>query len=730
MRPPWWAAGAALASLAAGILAGVLLQPLAPWLALATIAGLLVTLVRPRSTGVLALVMLACFMTGAARGALSPPATLPSGIGDQPVALEGVIDDDPSTRARGERITIAVERIRLPGGTRPARVRVLATLYGGGPSLKAGDRVLVTGLIRRPSRFEQFDYRTFLADEGIAGIVDAARLVRRVPGAQDPLHATIFAIRHALVGAVDRVLPEPEAALVLGVVFGYRAALPATLDQAMITSGLIHIVVISGLKVSLLARLVQRSVGRVWPAGAPLTALGMMAVYALVAGASAAALRATAMGVLVVAAGVLRREAQVYVSMALTAAVMLGLKPALAHDVSFQLSFAGTLGIATLTDGIARRLAFLPAVLRDPFAATCAAEIATWPLMLANFHQLSLVGPLANALVLPLLPAIIALGGLGAPAAGALPPIGFLLLHGAGMIAAWFELVIGVSARFPAAAIVVPYFPGRWLLAAGILNGGGLLALKLRVFFWQRRVWAGLGALLLIACALWLVRPDGRLHVYALDVGSGSAVLVRTPNGEQVLVDAGPDPNLCAQALGRALPPTARRLRAWIVTGGRLAEIGGAGAILDRFQVDRLIVADPDPWTPTLRALVDRALAQGIRVEVGAPSVALDGVQLQPLPDAWLVRSGRAALAVIPPLSGWRQLPPGVDGAIFTEGGPPEWDDPGGRGFALVQVAAHSRAGLPARAFLQGLAASTVLRTDRLGTVEVVLAGTAFQPVD
>jgi len=713
------------------VLAGVLLDPLAPWLGLAGLAAVVVALLRRGRGWLLMLLLLACFLLGAARGALSPAVSLPPGIGGQRAALEGLVDDDPVRRGRSLRITVAVDRISLRGSSRPVRLRLIASLYGAAV-VEAGSRVLLTGQIRRPSRFEQFDYRTFLADEGIAGVVESPRLVDSLPGAVDPAHAWIFTIRHAFVEGIDRVLPEPEAALVLGVAFGYRAALPPALDQAMITSGLIHIVVISGLKVSLLARLVQRSVGRVWRAGGPLVALGMMGLYALVSGASAAALRATAMGALVVAAGVLRRDAQVYVSMALTAALMLSLRPALAHDVSFQLSFAGTLGIAALTDPIARRLTFLPAVVRDPFAATCAAELATWPLMLANFHQLSLVGPAANALVLPLLPAMIVLGGLGAPAALALPPVGFLLLHGAGVIAHWFELVIGLSAALPAAALVVPYFPQRWLAAAALLNGAGLLALKLRVFFWQRRPWSVLAGLLLLAVALLLIRPDGRLHVYALDVGSGSAVLVRTPDGEQVLVDGGADPDRLAQALGRALPPTARRLRAWIVTGGRTAEIGAASAVLDRFHVDRVLVADPDPWTPSLRAVVDRALALHVQVELHRLVASVDGVTVTAFPDqgALSVRSGGAALAVVTPYCSWDHLPAGIQGAIFTEGGPPEWDDPGAQGFAAIEVGASDRGGLPARAFLQGLGSSTVLRTDRLGTVEIVLGETGFQPAD
>ena len=65
-------------------------------------------------------------------------------------------------------------------------------------------------------------------------------------------------------------------------------------------------------------------------------------------------------GALVVVAGRLRRDSHIVVSLALTGALMLGLKPALARDVSFQLSFAGTIGIATLTDGIAAHLRWIP----------------------------------------------------------------------------------------------------------------------------------------------------------------------------------------------------------------------------------------------------------------------------------------------------------------------------------------------------------------------------------
>jgi ComEC/Rec2-related protein len=490
--------------------------------------------------------------------------------------------------------------------------------------------------------------------------------------------------------------------------------------------------VFSGLKVSLLARIMHGALGRILPRAAPFLALTAMLSYALLAGASAAALRAAAMGALVVIAGRLRRDSHVYVSLALTAAIMLGLKPALARDVSFLLSFAGTAGIAGFTDGIAARLAWMPAVLRDPFAATVAAEAATWPLMLANFHQLSVVAPLANALVLPLLPLMMVLGGVGAILSVLLAAGGWPGLQLAGALAAWYRAVIEACGSLPVAAIVMPYFPARWLAAATILNGGALAGLKLRAFFWQQKVWAILGVASLLVTALLLIRPDGRVHVYALDVGTGSAVLVRTGEGNQVLIDGGPDGDRFAQAVGRALPPTARELKAWIITGGRRLQLGAASAVLERFQVDVVIVADPVPWTPTLRAVIQQAGTAGVPVRIAAQPVQVDGVQLSPMPDArtWMIQSGAAAAAIIPVDSSWHGFFGGLSSAIFTGGGPPDWDGAQRPCLAVIQVSAHRVDGLPARALLGSLRPCQVLRPDATGTVELIAGETAFQPAN
>src|SRR2546426_1054168 len=103
------------------------------------------------------------------------------------------------------------------------------------------------------------------------------------------------------------------------------------------------------------------------------------------------------MGGLAILAADLGRPSHVWTSLALTAAAMLGGRPELAWDVGFQLSFAGTAAIILLRPGIARRVALLPLVLREPFAVTCAAQVGTLPMMATDFHVVSPRAAIAGA---------------------------------------------------------------------------------------------------------------------------------------------------------------------------------------------------------------------------------------------------------------------------------------------------------------------------------------------
>src|SRR5436305_9152918 len=138
--------------------------------------------------------------------------------------------------------------------------------------------------------------------------------------------------------------------------WGVRPGIPPDLQKALVATGLVHLLVLSGLKVAVFARIAQAALrpllGRhsTWPA------IALIGLYALAGGATPAAVRASAMGALAIVATRLGRPSHVWTSLAITAAAMLGWRPELAWDVGFQLSFAGTGAIILLTPGIEARL--------------------------------------------------------------------------------------------------------------------------------------------------------------------------------------------------------------------------------------------------------------------------------------------------------------------------------------------------------------------------------------
>src|SRR2546421_3911974 len=295
-----------------------------------------------------------------------------------------------------------------------------------------GDRVQAAGRLELPRNRPGYDRRAYLAQRGAylempsgqLSVLQADAGARALPGW----------LRDRYRKAMEQLLPQPHAALLVGVVLGVRTGIPARLNQELIATGLVHLLVLSGLKVAVFARLVRAALVPALGRAATLPALALIAVYALTGGATPAGVRAAAMGGLALAASHLGRPTYVWNSLAATAAAMLGWRPELAWDVGFQLSFVGTAAIILLTPAVEHRLLWLPGWLREPFAVTCAAQVGTVPFMATNFHVLSPSGPLANALVLPLLPALVGAGLLVAPLAliagvgqaAALPLVGLL----------------------------------------------------------------------------------------------------------------------------------------------------------------------------------------------------------------------------------------------------------------------------------------------------------------
>ena len=545
------------------VIGGVALGLALPALGLAFIA-------RPA----LIAVALAAALVGVARAEFPAP---DPGLADRAHAqaghiaiVVGQVADDPKPAGGGAEVLIIPSAMAIDGRSVQG-IGNMIVRWRGPVAAAYGDEVQATGKLTLPRDLPTFDRRAYLAQRQAYLELQASTV--DVTGRTNGLLQIAAAIRAWYTGAIDRVLPPPHAAVLLGIVLGVRQGIPPDLQQALIATGLVHLLVLSGLKVAVFARIAQAALrpllGRfsTWPA------IGLIGLYALAGGGTPAAVRASIMGALAIAASQLGRPSHVWTSLAVTAAAMLAWRPELAWDVGFQLSFAGTAAIILLTPLIEGRLAWMPRLIREPFAVTCAAQVGTLPMMATDFHLLSPVGPVANALVLPLLPAMVVAGLLLGPLS-LLPSVAEATAIPVAGLLAYLEQVAHLLARMPAAAIDIPRFPTWAGVAYYSAIGPAIAALRSKGGRRRAAIAVAIGAPVTIslgAMFFWATEPS---QASVLAVGSGQAVLIHGPSGS-VLIDAGPSPSALAAGLGQLLPPWERRLEAIVITAPSQGHVGG-----------------------------------------------------------------------------------------------------------------------------------------------------------
>ncbi len=542
------------------------------------------------------------------------PATDPSAasraisLAGQTATVSGRIADDSRPAAGGSEVLIEPDLI-VVGGSPVTDVGNLVVRWRGPEEAAFGDQLNATGRLALPRDLPSFDRRAYLAQRHAYLELDATGI--NVTNRATGFSAVPTWLRTRYIAALDAALPAPHAAVLLGVVLGIRQGIPAELQQALIATGLVHLLVLSGLKVAIFARIVQGALRPILRQFAMWPALCLIGLYALAGGATPAAIRAAAMGGLAIAAASLGRPSHVWTSLAITAAAMLAWRPELAWDVGFQLSFAGTAAIIVLTPSIERRLRRLPHFLREPFAVTCAAQVGTLPMMATDFHLLSPVGPIANALVLPILPAIV-VAGLALGPLSLFPGVAHLAAIPIAGLLSFVEQVAYLLARLPAAALPVVRFP-PW---AGLAYYAGLGAVMAAGHVKpKRRAMAMAGAILAptaiagIALGIWATAPP---EVHVLSVGNGQAVLFRSHQGV-VLVDAGPSPARLKDELGQILPPWQAGIDAVVITAPGLGHVGGFAG-LDR-PARTVVIPDAQLTGSAWRTAAFEAVARGAHVE-------------------------------------------------------------------------------------------------------------------
>ncbi|MDO8670499.1 MAG: ComEC/Rec2 family competence protein, partial [Dehalococcoidia bacterium] len=352
-----------------------------------------------------------------------PSLALSAKVGQGQVELRGVVDTSPETGELRQNVRLRLTSILGDRGW--AEVHGTALLFAAlAPEFAYGESLEVSGKLEDPPVFEDFDYRGYLALQGINYVMQRPAISIAGQGQGFPPMALMYGLRRRFADVLGSTLPEPEASIAQGVLLGTRSAIPRRVLNDFAATGTTHILAISGYNITLIAAaimvLATRVVGR--HRASYVAALGI-GLYAILAGASPSVLRATVMGLLVIVAYRLGRQNVVINALAVSAAGLLVVQPFWLWDAGFQLSYLSTVGLvflarpltSVLTGAAARTgllasslLAKVVSLLIESVSITLAATVFTLPLAAITFRTVSLVALFANVLAVPALPPIIA----------------------------------------------------------------------------------------------------------------------------------------------------------------------------------------------------------------------------------------------------------------------------------------------------------------------------------
>ena len=517
------------------------------------------------------------------------------------IEVAGVVASLPAAGERSLRFEFEPEsaEVKLPGKILLSWYR--SPLYEEQPSLLAapvrpGERWRFTVRLRRPhGHFNPrgFDYEAWLLERGVGatGYV-RPRSSPLLLGSRNNFSDRIEMIRESVRDRFKRVLGEtPAAGALAALAVGDQRSITAEEWRLYNRTGVTHLMSISGLHVTLVSGLFAWLASWLWrrcafltlrlparKAGAIAAIAGALG-YTLIAGFAVPAQRTFWMVTMVALALWSGRVAQPSRVLALALAAVLAFDPWAVLSPGFWLSFGAV------------ALIFFVANEKDPAAiqwgrVQFAITLGLAPAALFLFSQVSVVGPLANMVAIPVVSAVVTPLSL---LAAALPWDG--LLQAAAWLMEWLLQFLEWCAALPA-AVWQQHAPPLWSVLLALAGVAWLLAPR-------GLPWRATGlALMLPAVALPPPAPaPGEAWITTLDVGQGLAVLVRTAN-RALLYDAGPAFGTEADSGERIIAPYLRaagieRLDAMIVTHNDIDHAGGAASVLENFEVDALLTSLP-----------------------------------------------------------------------------------------------------------------------------------------
>ncbi len=517
------------------------------------------------------------------------------------IGVTGIVRDEPQIKISPNNLTqvrfvVDIQSVKTKGENISASGGLILNAYFSGDeeikSARIGDKISTNGKIKFINGYGnpgQIDTAIRFKSDGITARMSADKMELTIEPVEGNYWTKflrfVAAIREHYRAAMSSVMPKEDAAAIFAMLFGGYAGLDPELVEDFQTTGIVHILSVSGSHMSLLAA-ATAALCLILKLPVKITvAIGIFVIvtYTFLSGMLPQVIRSAAMGGLVFFGTANQLQSNGARLLTLTAIAMLINQPLLIFDISFQLSFASTAGLLYFSDDLQnfRLMEKLPRWVSYPATMTLSAQFASLPIIIWYFNQVSLSSVLANVLVMPLLEIVIIGGLLGGIVAFVLPFAGKIFFVVEALIFSFGAEINRVIANLPLSSVQVPTLG----FLAGFIYYLALIFRRAEVLF--------LLALLLIFNAIDF---DKKVEVSFVDVGQGDCAVVLTPNRKCLIFDTGGVRERSFDIGGRVVIPylkheNIREVDTIFLTHVHEDHSAGAGTIIKKMPVREIITA-------------------------------------------------------------------------------------------------------------------------------------------
>ncbi|TSC62342.1 MAG: hypothetical protein G01um101448_971 [Parcubacteria group bacterium Gr01-1014_48] len=373
-----------------------------------------------------------------------------------------LIVDEPIEKENSLRLTVRLEDEK--GKLLRPKVLLSTDLF---PRYEYGDELLLSGKLNYPENFmtnsgREFNYRAYLRKDGIYFTSAFPRIEIVGYGHGNPVKTFLYFVKGRFLANVHRLMPAPHAALMGGLILGTDEAFPRDLEEDFRRVGLIHIIVLSGYNIAIVAEAVMRLFAFASRRIALFAGGGAIILFAMMTGGHAAVVRASIMALFVLLARVTGRRYDIVRALLLAAGAMVFVNPRiLVFDTSFQLSFLATLSLIIVAPIFEKVFCFVPKALsmRENVTATISTQLFVLPVLVYIMGEFSLISVVVNVLVLPVIPISMFFGFLTAATAFVSSALALPFAWAGTALLSYILFFVHHFSRTPFAVFSTPLFP-------------------------------------------------------------------------------------------------------------------------------------------------------------------------------------------------------------------------------------------------------------------------------